>query len=113
MTQTITKFDRSDNTVSIYADYGQGRTRLAKIFSLEKFTLTDLRELIKWADMEEQTSWPDDHYVMDALNAFAEGNRPHIWRVSSESGGGAAMNGVKEFHPTFRDARIEAESQFC
>ena len=110
MTQTIA--EKKGGCVYISADYGQGRRGKAKIFEFSKFSLKDLRDMITNADQSDD-GWPEDHYCLQALDAFAKANRNYIWRISSESGGGGAMDGVVEFHATYRDAVAEAMSQSC
>ena len=111
MTQTIAEYQ--DGSVYIMADYGQGRRGKAKIFTFSRFDLKDLKEMILSADQNEDDGWEDGHYCAQALETFAAANRSYIWRISSESGCGGAMDGVQEFHATKRAAIAEAMAQRC
>lgn len=116
MTQTIRNFERSTNRVFIEADYGQGRRGKATIYDLTRITKLDASGILE--DFINEALYDDDieeipEHCKNLISAIANSKTNHIWRISSESGNGGAMDNVVEFHATFKSAKEEAMSQWC
>lgn len=116
MTQTVRKITKSqdgDRVVSIYADYGQGRTHLAYDVEVTKIPATKAAE---WAIEElHAADWDEGaDYLKDVIrHIMSVARNGYVWRVTASGSHDLDLDIEQEYHSSREKAMDVATSQFC
>ncbi len=102
MTQTVYK-RKNAHEVEIWADYGQNKQFYGYSVLIQKVTLQEFLEELKWTD---EDIWTDDREdILEELSFFKKG---YAWKTECNK------SCERQFHENYRDAYISATSDyFC
>ena len=109
MTQTITKFDKKDNMVSVYADRGQGRRQHSFDASIEQLDVSDLMQSLFVVQNSLDNRDPDDEdailEIQDNIIWIAKVARNNkVWAIEGTGNHQIILHYTSHYHATKKAA---------
>ena len=106
MTQTITKFDKKDNTVSVYADHGQGRHHHSYVVCIEQLDVRDLIDAFfaatDFADFADEGAIRELQDNVKWIAGLAHNKQ--VWVIEGMGNHDVPLHYTSQYHPTKKSA---------